>query len=154
MKSEFLCGKFYTLSSCKGTKNAENCTSFYENTTLIFFIWLVYCFSVPWTSLPFITYGCTEANLGPLSYLCQGPETYHRWGKGKPGGIPLDRMPNPGSLVPSQNAGCTVSQIHTCAKKSNDWCGALSQSTGTDLVLQRFSSPVFLITWAVPISGS
>jgi len=31
-------------------------------------------------------------------------------------------MPNPGSLGPVQNQGCTVSD--TCAKKSNDVCAA------------------------------
>lgn len=63
-------------------------------------IWLLYPFSGSWTSLSFISYGGTEANLEQLSDFCQGPEACYRRRKGEPGLVSLDRMFTPCSLAP------------------------------------------------------
>lgn len=91
---------------------------------LLMFDSIVYPFSVSRTSLSFITYGCTEANLEQYSYFCQGPEAYYRWGKGEPGIVPLDRVFNPGSLAPSQSQVSAV-YVHMWKEKLG-WCAGES----------------------------
>lgn len=103
----------------------------------------MYPFSVSWTSLSFVTFGCTEANLEQFHYFCQGPETYYRWGKGKPGIIPLDRMFDSSSLVPLPNQ-MLLFYMHILKEKQRPeprrgWI--------------QVSLPAYLLTWDLPIIG-
>lgn len=66
-----------------------------------------------WTSLSFITCGCSEANLEWITHSCQGTETSHRWRKGEPGTVSLDRVFNPSSLGPLYRGVSFSLRIHS-----------------------------------------
>lgn len=125
---------------------------------LLMFDSIVYPFSVSRTSLSFITYGCTEANLEQYSYFCQGPEAYYRWGKGEPGIVPLDRVFNPGSLAPSQSQVSAI-YVHmwkeklgwcageSCCFESTHWVGGRLYTTFLTCVSDNMTYLLQVVSW-------